>query len=80
MARPEKIELEVAGRTVTVSSPGKVFFPTRGETKLDLVQYYLAVGEPRMHVIGGRPLLLERYPDGAGGKAFFQKRVQIGRG
>jgi DNA ligase D len=79
MARSEKIELGVAGRTVTVSNPTKVFFPTRGETKLDLVQYYLAVGEQLMHIIQGRPLLLERYPDGAGGKSFFQKRVPESR-
>ncbi len=71
----EKITLEVAGRTVTVSSPTKVFFPERGETKLDLVNFYLAVGEPLMRAMGGRPVLLERYPDGAGGNSFFQKRI-----
>lgn len=75
MARSEKIELEVAGRTVIVSNPQKEFFSKRGETKLDLVNYYLAVGEPLMSVIVGRPLLLERYPDGASGKSFYQKRV-----
>jgi DNA ligase D len=75
MARSEKIDLEIAGRTVSVSNPNKVFFPTRGETKLDLVQYYLAVGGPLLRVVGGRPILLERYPDGAAGKSFFQKRV-----
>ena len=79
MARGEKTELEVAGRTVTVSNPSKVFFSTRGETKLDLVHYYLAVGAPLLRIIGGRPLLLERYPDGAGGKSFFQKRVPASR-
>ncbi len=71
----EKITLDVAGRTVTVSSPNKVFFPERGETKLDLVNFYLAVGEPLMRAMGGRPVLLERYPDGAGGNSFFQKRI-----
>ena len=75
MVRVEKVELEVAGHVVSVSNPDKVFFSTRGETKLDLVKYYLAVGDPLMRIIGGRPLLLERYPDGAGGKSFFQKRV-----
>jgi DNA ligase D-like protein (predicted polymerase) len=77
-AATEHVDLEVAGRVVRVSNPSKVFFPTRGETKLDLVNYYLAVGEPLMRAIKGRPLLMERYPDGAGGKSFFQKRVPKG--
>ena len=61
-----------------VTNPGKVFFSTRGETKLDLVKYYLSVAEPLLRAMGGRPVLLERYPDGAGGKSFFQKRVPKG--
>jgi DNA ligase D len=69
------ITLTVDGTEVTVSSPDKVFFPQRGETKLDLVRYYLSVAEPLMATLGGRPLLLERYPNGAGGKSWFQKRV-----
>ena len=71
----EHTEVEVSGRTVTISSPDKVFFAERGETKLDLVRYYQAVEQPLLRAIGGRPILLERYPDGASGKSFFQKRV-----
>jgi DNA ligase D len=67
--------LDVDGTEVTVSHPDKVFFTKRGETKLDLVRYYLAVGGPLMNTLRDRPLLLERYPDGASGKSFFQKRV-----
>ncbi len=74
-AAQEFISVEVAGRHVRVTNPNKVFFPTRGETKADLVQYYLAVAEPLLRAVGGRPTLLERYPDGAAGKSFFQKRV-----
>ena len=70
--------LAVDGRDVRVTNPGKVFFSTRGETKLDLVEYYLSVAEPLLRAMGGRPVLLERYPDGAGGKSFFQKRVPKG--
>jgi len=73
--KEEAITIEAAGREVSVTSPSKVFFPERGETKLDLVNYYLAVEEPIMRAIGGRPLLLERYPQGAGGPSFFQKRI-----
>jgi DNA ligase D len=64
-----------AGREVVVTNPDKVFFSQRGETKLDLIHYYLSVEEPLMRAIGGRPVMLERYPDGASGKSFFQKRV-----
>ena len=70
--------LEVAGREVRVSNPDKVFFKARGETKLDLVEYYRSVAGPLMRAMGGRPVLLERYPDGASGKSFFQKRVPRG--
>ncbi len=71
----DAIELEVDGHAVRISSPGKVLFAERGETKLDLVRYYLAVAEPIMRTIGGRPVLMQRFPHGAGGNSFFQKRV-----
>ena len=67
--------VELDGREVRITSPDKVFFPERGETKLDLVRYYEAVREPVMATMGGRPVLLQRFPDGAGGSSFFQKRV-----
>jgi DNA ligase D len=67
--------LEIAGRPIAVSSPSKVFFSERGETKLDLVKYYLAVAEPFLHAAGGRPTLMQRFPNGADGNSFFQKRV-----
>ncbi|RJQ92947.1 non-homologous end-joining DNA ligase [Amycolatopsis panacis] len=69
------VALELDGVELTISSPDKVYFPERGETKLDLVRYYQAVAGPLLARLGGRPLLLERYPDGAGGKSWFQKRV-----
>jgi len=53
----------------------KVFFPERGETKSDLAEHYLRVSGPLMRVMGGRPVLLQRFPDGATGPSFFQKRV-----
>jgi DNA ligase D len=69
------LTLDLDGTEVTVSNPDKVFFTERGETKLDLVRYYQAVAEPLLNTVRGRPLLLERYPAGAGGKSWFQKRV-----
>jgi DNA ligase D len=67
--------VEAAGREVRVTSPGKVFFPQSGATKLDLVRYYLAVEGPIMAATRGRPTLMQRFPEGAGGSSFFQKRV-----
>lgn len=74
----DSVTLEIAGREVVVSNPDKVFFTKRGETKLDLIRYYEAVAEPLMAATGGRPTLMQRFPDGASGKNFFQKRVPKG--
>ncbi len=71
--------LEVAGREVPVTNPDKVFFPELGRTKLDLVRYYLAVAEGVLRAVGGRPMALKRYPDGAAGPFFFQKRAPRSR-
>jgi DNA ligase D len=71
----EDYVFDVAGRDLTVSSPDKVFFSERRETKLDLVRYYLAVAEPLMRTAGERPTLMQRFPHGAEGNSFFQKRV-----
>jgi DNA ligase D len=68
-------EVEVSGRTVRITHPDKVFFPGGPHTKLDLVRYYLAVEEPALSAMRGRPVLLQRFPDGVGGTSFFQKRI-----
>ena len=67
--------VEVEGRQVRLSNPGKVFFPARGETKLDLVRHYLTVGPGALRGVWCRPTVLHRFPDGAEGKSFYQKRV-----
>jgi DNA ligase D len=67
--------MEIAGRDVAITSPDKVFFAEHGETKLDLIEFYLSIAEPFMAANGGRPILMQRFPNGAGGKGFFQKRV-----
>ena len=71
----ETVELDVGGRAVRLSSPGKVYFPERGFTKLDLARYYLAVGDGVLRALRDRPTTLERYPDGVEGESFFQKRA-----
>jgi DNA ligase D-like protein (predicted polymerase) len=69
----------VAGREVSVSNPQKVLFPRAGYTKLDLVQYYIAVAQGALRGAGGRPNVLVRYPNGTDGDFFFQKRAPASR-
>jgi len=79
VARAEKIVLEVAGREVAVSNPGKVYFPEAGITKIEVVRYYLAVAEGALGGAGGRPNVLVRYADGIHGEFFYQKRAPVSR-
>jgi DNA ligase D len=67
--------IEVDGREVTISHPEKVFFSEHGDTKLDLVHHYLRFRAPVLRTMGGRPTLMQRFPEGAEGSSFFQKRV-----
>ena len=73
------VEVSAGGRPLVITHPDKVFFPERGETKLDLVRFYQQVEGPLMAAMGGRPVLLQRFPNGAGGSSFFQKRVPDAR-
>ncbi len=79
MAGKEKELIDVGGVEVSISSPSKLFFPERGYTKLDLVRYYLAVGEGALRGVAGRPMVMKRYVEGAAGEFFFQKRAPKGR-
>jgi bifunctional non-homologous end joining protein LigD len=80
MAKPSTSELlQVAGREVAISSPGKLLFPQAGLTKLDLVNYYVAVADGALRGVGGRPCVMVRFPDGVGGEFFFQKRAPANR-
>ncbi len=72
------IDLEVGGRTVRLSSPDRVYFAARGETKLDLARYYLSVGDGIVRALFERPCMLHRFPDGAAGKKVHQKRLPRG--
>ena len=69
------VELEIGSRVVRVTNPDKVFFAERGETKLDLVRYYVAVGDGIVRALYERPTQLKRHPEGAEGEAIYQKRV-----
>jgi bifunctional non-homologous end joining protein LigD len=77
--RAEAEVLEVAGRKIAISNPGKVLFPKPRHTKLDLARYYVAVAEGALRGAGGRPNMLVRYPDGIAGEFFYQKRAPKAR-
>jgi len=74
----EAVELEVGYRTVRISNPDRIYFPARGETKLDLVNYYLSVGDGIVRALRERPCMLHRFPTGVAGEKVHQKRVPHG--
>ncbi|HEV3472263.1 MAG TPA: ATP-dependent DNA ligase, partial [Actinomycetota bacterium] len=73
----DSVTLDVAGIDVRITNPSKIFFPALGMSKLDLVNYYLAIGDGALVGAGNRPTTLYRWPNGvdAPEDAFFQKRV-----
>jgi DNA ligase D len=71
--------IEAAGREMAITHPDKLLFPEIGCTKGDLARYYQAVETPLLAAMGGRPVLLQRFPEGPGGPSFFQKRVPKSR-
>jgi DNA ligase D len=75
VAEGAPVPIEAGGRVVEVTHPAKMLFAEAGCTKLDLARYYQAVEPALMRAMGGRPVLLQRFPNGAGGPSFFQKRV-----
>ncbi|MEM1032691.1 MAG: DNA polymerase domain-containing protein [Myxococcota bacterium] len=80
MAKKEPpVAIEVGGRTVTITSPSKMYFPAAGITKLDFVRYYQAVAEGALRGIRGRPIVLKRYVNGVEGDFFYQKRAPKNR-
>src|SRR5947199_7555056 len=79
MPGDDGVTIEASGHELVISHPEKVFFDERGDTKLDLVRYYQSVEGPLLAAMGGRPVLMQRFPNGAGGPSFFQKRVPDSR-
>src|SRR6201982_1798851 len=69
------VDLEIGTRVVKVTNPDKVYFPARGETKLDLIRYFVSVGDGIVRAWYERPCQLKRQPEGVGGEVIWQKRV-----
>ena len=72
------VMVPVGGREVRISNPDRVYFPARGETKLDLVRYYLSVGDGIVTALRERPCMMHRFPEGVAGEKVHQKRVPHG--
>jgi DNA ligase D len=77
-AKSPAVELEIDDKVVRVSNPDRVYFPERGETKLDLAEYYLSVGDGIVNALRERPCMLHRFPEGVTGEKVHQKRVPSG--
>jgi DNA ligase D-like protein (predicted polymerase) len=73
------VVLEIEGRAVTITNPDKIFFPRSGHTKLDVVNYFLAVADGAIRGVDGRPMALKRFVNGADHEPFFQKRAPDNR-
>lgn len=72
---PRSTVLQIGGRDVTVTNPDKIFFPSTGHTKLDLINFYLSVADGALTGVYGRPMAMKRFVNGAESAPFFQKRV-----
>ncbi len=72
------VELEVGDRTVRITNPDRVYFAARGETKLDLANYYLSVGHGIVNSLRERPCMLHRFPTGTNGEKVHQKSIPSG--
>ena len=76
--KSQAIELPVGERMVRISSPDRVYFSSRGETKLDLARYYMSVGDGIVRALRERPCMLHRFPGGVDSKKVHQKRIPSG--
>ena len=72
------VEVAIDDKVVRVSNPDRIYFPARGETKLDLVEYYLAVGDGIVNSLRERPCMMHRFPTGVSGEKIHQKRLPRG--
>jgi DNA ligase D-like protein (predicted polymerase) len=75
MPKDPSVSLELDGHEVTVTNPNKVYFPEAGISKLELVEYFMAVADGALLGVRDRPMALKRFVDGITGEAFFQKRA-----
>jgi DNA ligase D len=78
VTKSPSVEVDAGNHTVRVSNPDRIYFPELGLTKLDLVNYYLSVGDGIVRALFDRPCMMHRFPDGLAGEKVHQKRVPHG--
>ncbi|MFN2535991.1 MAG: DNA polymerase domain-containing protein, partial [Pseudonocardiaceae bacterium] len=78
MSGAPAVELEIGHRRVRITNPDRIYFPARGETKIDLARYYLSVGDGIVRALRERPCMLHRFPRGVTGPKVHQKRLPAG--
>jgi bifunctional non-homologous end joining protein LigD len=71
----ETMDVELDGHRVHLTHLNKIYFPEVGLNKRDLLAYYYRMANYILPFLKDRPMVLRRYPDGVGGKAFFQKEA-----
>jgi DNA ligase D len=72
------VDVQVGERTVRITNPDRVYFPASGLTKLDLLRYYMSVGDGIVRALRDRPCMLHRFPSGIAGEKVHQKRIPSG--
>jgi bifunctional non-homologous end joining protein LigD len=74
-----KVQVQVDGRTLTLSNLDKVLYPAAGFTKAQVIDYYERVAPVMLPHIASRPVTIKRYPEGVDGEFFFQKNAPAHR-
>jgi bifunctional non-homologous end joining protein LigD len=70
----KEVEVEVEGRRLKLSNLDKVFYPTPGFTKGQVIDFYRRIAPALLPHLRDRPLTLKRYPDGVEGQFFYEKQ------
>lgn len=71
---PDRVEVQVGDRTLTLSNLEKVLYPETGFSKAQVIDYYVRVAPVMLDHIADRGVTLVRFPDGVDGNSFFSKR------
>ena len=74
MSRHTEVQVQVRGKTLTLSNQDKVYYPRTGFTKGDVIDYYLKIADVLLPHLKARPVTLKRYPDGVEGQFFYEKQ------
>ena len=74
-----KVQVEIEGRSLTLSNLDKVLYPEAGFTKAQVIDYYHRISPVMLPHIASRPVTIKRYPEGVNGEFFFQKNAPAHR-